>query len=244
MKVSTHRAIARAVAYAIGMNNGQMLDALLKGVSDPDVYPESELHLRASAGGNIRVVSRRVKHHSTANRNRIMKHLWAARKAYLAGRMVEAAYRLGWAMHYIQDMCVAAWNHSAHENELRRTPIPVDIIDRAACLTVLPSDIQRALQAIGTQQTAMRDASAVSAAAAAAVFSRAVPPRQLVEELNAAKGKHRLLSGAAAALVFAGLLSLTASPILALGLFAAAMVSYGMDGKYRGLKKELEWFRF
>jgi len=35
-----------------------------------------------------------------------MRHVWRARLSFLVGGVLNAAYRLGWALHYLQDMCV------------------------------------------------------------------------------------------------------------------------------------------
>jgi hypothetical protein len=222
-----------------------LLDSLLKGVVGPDLYPEEELKLRANRRGRAYLVKRRVRHHTVLNRRRIMQHLWKARRSWLEGKGVEAAYRLGWAMHYIQDMCVGGADHEASEAELRTLPIPLKLIDKAAAeMKPSPVLLESVVKRIGPSRgdSAITTASAASAIAAAAVFGPLNPPEDLEREVAGKRGQHVLSTVTAVVSVLTGLAAIQLAPTVSLLFFAAAACCYALDGDYRRLRKELKWF--
>lgn len=245
MRLSTHKAITRAVAYAVGVRSGPLLDALLRGVEEPDRNPEEELQARVSRRGNVYFTTRRVRHHTIGNRGRTMKRLWKARKCWLKGKPIEAAFHLGYALHYIQDTCVSAGNHEADEAQMRSIPVPVQAIDAAAAaVKPSPSFLEQTLRRIAPSppQLAVENASVASAFAAAAVFAPEEPPSALVEAVEAKRPKHRLLTLSAAVSALAGIALAFTSIAASIPALAAALILYAMDGNYRKLQTERKWF--
>jgi len=245
MRASTHRAITAAVARALGVG-GRALEAMLKGSVDPDIYPEEEVKARVGRGGRVYFVRRRVRHHTAHNKPRIMRLIWRSRKMLLKGRLSEAAYLLGYALHYVQDAYIPSWNHAGLESTLKTIPIPIPEI-RGAIMEALcsPSYVEGELKRIRPMsgEAALIEAARTSASIAAAVLGPTDPPQRLLEEERAERGPHllrMLLAAASAALTITSLLS--PSP-LTLILIASSITFYIMDGKYRKIKKELKWFR-
>jgi len=111
VRAQTHRKIARAVARILGVGDGPLLEAPVSGSVAPDACPERELAVKVARGGKLRFYMRNVRHHATANRGRIMRLIWEARRSWLRGDAVKAAYELGWALHYVQDMCMSPIGH-------------------------------------------------------------------------------------------------------------------------------------
>lgn len=245
MRLSTHKAITRAVACAVGVRGGPLLEAMLRGVEEPDRNPEEEIQARVSRRGNVYLTARRVRHHTAGNRGRIMKRLWKARRCWLKGRPAEAAFHLGYALHYIQDACVSADSHGEDEARMQGMPVPLQAIDAAAAAAKpSPSFLEQALSRIGPSQPriALENASVASALAAAAVLAPPDPPSALVEAAEAGKPRHRLLVTLALSSALAGFAAASASIAASMLAFAAALAFYAMDGEYRKLRKELKWF--
>lgn len=144
---------------------------MLDGVEEPDRSPEAELQAKVSRRGNVYLVVNRVRHHGV-NRNRIMRRLWHARRLWLDGKQFEAAWQLGYALHYIQDACIGGLNHASDEAEIRRIPIPVHVIEANARPPFI-SSLERAVAGLrpANPLKALENASAVSAMATVAVFA-------------------------------------------------------------------------
>lgn len=245
MRLATHRAITRAVACAVGVSGGPVQEALLRGVEEPDRNPEEELRAKVSRRGNIYFVARRVRHHTVGNRGRIMRRLWKARKCLLKRRPAEAAFHLGYALHYIQDMCVGAGSHEADEAHLRSIPVPVEAIGAAVrAAKASPGFLEQVLSELrpSPPRLAIENASVASALAVAAVFSPERPPQNLVEAAEAEKPRHRMLVLLTAASALAGLASAPTAPPASAAAFAAAALFHIMDREYGRLRKELKWF--
>lgn len=245
MKASTHKAITAAVARALGVG-GQALEAMLKGSVDPDVYPEEEVEARVGRRGKIYFVRRRIRHHTTQNRSKIMNVLWRSRRLFLKGRMIEAAYLLGYALHYAQDMFIPAWNHAGSELALKSTPIPIwevkEAVREAACS---PSYVERILMRVRPIDgaVALTEAARASAMIAAAVLGPTEPPKELLEAMRAEKRSHIVkvaIASSSAALIVP---SFMLFPLIAPLFLITAVVSYLLDWKYRRIKKELKWFK-
>lgn len=246
MRISTHRAITRAVAYALSIRGGPMLEAMLRGVEGPDRDPEREVEVRVGRRGGIYLTTRRVRHHTTENRHRIMGILWRSRRMLLEGRPIEAAYLLGRALHYAQDMFVPPWDHAGTEAASKLAPIPAWEVEEAAREALCsPSYIEYVLAHARPVDgpAALSEAAKASARIAAAVLGPADPPEELLEAERAERRSHlakMLAAAASAALIIPSLILLPpAAPLL----LAAAAASYAMDGRYRSIKKELKWFR-
>lgn len=237
MRINTHRAIAKAAACAVGLRGGPVLEALLKGVADPDYYPEEEIHRIARRRGRVYLVKRRVRHHTRENFGRIMRYIWRARRLWLEGRFIEAAYALGWAMHYTHDMCIHPLAHNS-ESKMRGIEVPLNLVTAAAASAECsPSFLERILFELRPStllEDAVADAAAVSASMLAATFGPANPPENLIEELRRRKSRHVAFILAVAA--SAGPL-LVVLPIASLVLFIAAVAFYAADGKRKLLKK-------
>jgi len=245
MRASTHRAITAAVARALGVG-GRALEAMLKGSVDPDIYPEEEVKARVGRGGRVYFVRRRVRHHTAHNKPRIMRLIWRSRKMLLKGRLNEAAYLLGYALHYVQDAYIPSWNHAGLESTLKTIPIPIPEI-RGAIMEALcsPSYVEGELKRIRPMsgEAALIEAARTSASIAAAVLGPTDPPQRLLEEERAERGKHlfrMLLAILSAALTIPSLLAPSPATLI---LPISALIFYIADGKYRRIKKELKWFR-
>lgn len=81
-------------------------DRVMGANVDLDRSSEYESELTVTEMGDLKIVRRRVAHHTCGER-RILRKLDAARRDVLRGRLTrEGAQRLGEALHYIQDRCV------------------------------------------------------------------------------------------------------------------------------------------
>jgi len=60
VKLRTHKALTKAAAYSVGIRGGPLLEALLRGVEEPDANPEEELRMKVSRRGNVYFVKRRA----------------------------------------------------------------------------------------------------------------------------------------------------------------------------------------
>ena len=246
MRAQTHRKIARAVACVLGIGDGPLLEALVSGSVAPDACPERELAVRVTRGGRVRLYSRNVRHHTTANRGRIMRFIWDARRSWLRGDAVKAAYNLGWALHYVQDMCVSPVGHWESEVEAAGAPVPLGLMRAAAARArPSPSYVESVLLALGPLKgaSALTNASVASACIAAAVLGPSEPPIGLVEEEEGLRGRHVKCVSAAALLALLGAAAIAAFPPASIAFFAGALASYCLDGKYRRVRRELKWFR-
>jgi hypothetical protein len=247
LRVGTHRAMTRAAAHAAGLRDGPVLDAMLSGVASPDMRPEEEVQARVSRSGRVYFVRRRVRHHTVRNKGRMMRAFWRARKLWLRGKSVEAAYWLGYGLHYLQDSYVTARNHLREENEAWSAPIPLSLISSAAKSSKpSPSFIKRVVASaapMGSGRAALESASVATALIIPAVLADAAPPSTLVEEYREMRGMHVVKTALSAAFAAAAALALPAFPPLSLILAGAAIAAYVSDGKYRAVKGELNWFR-
>jgi len=247
LRVGTHRAITRAAAYATGLRGGPVLEAMLSGVAFPDIHPEEEVQARVSRSGRVYFVRRRIRHHTARNKGRVMRAFLKARKLWLRGKGVEAAYWLGYGLHYLQDSYVNPRNHLRDENEAWGTPLPLNLIANAAkSSNPSPSFVKQVIATaapMGSGRLALENASVATALIIPAVLADAAPPSTLVEECREMRGMHIVKTALSAAFATAALLALPAFPLLSPILAGAAIAAYVSDGKYREVRGELNWFR-
>ncbi|MEM4143972.1 MAG: hypothetical protein QW445_07545 [Candidatus Bathyarchaeia archaeon] len=246
MKIATHKAFVYAAARVAGVDD-YLTEYILRGVVAPDVYPEEELTARLSRSGNIYFTRRRVRHHTIMNRARIMKLIWRARKLYLKGKREEAAYWLGFALHYVHDMCISKDAHATVEAAMRQTPIPTQTIrDAVERAPRSPSFLHEIIDNLGPAavNTAMANAAVATGSIVAAVFTDKEAPAIIEAEYKQKRPAHfiRLLIGAAAALT--GIMAaLNMQPVIAAASAITLAAAYIADAGYRQTKTEINWYK-
>ena len=247
MKWKSHLEIANAVAERLDLPK-EMSEVLRQGSIQPDREGDKVI----TRDGRMLLRRRRVRHHRASKRF-IKGLLWKARTAYLEGREEDAMWCLGRALHYVQDMSVAAgpfhWFHDAREAEigLRRVPPnAVRIGEEAAVSSPLFIDLcLRSLSCKKGSFSAMNQASMISTALAFAVLLDPHPSRDLAVQVKLSERRHRLVFvplaiGAASVLASVGIW--LGQPVLVASSIPTAIVILSLDSKRRMLRREKEWF--
>jgi len=237
VKAKTHIAIAGAVARALRLDKA-LADALKDGVTAPDRHPERFLNFR-------------VKHHSP-NFPVIMSRLWRARCLWLKGRRVKAAYELGWALHYVQDRCVGRmfWEdaaaHSAVEAEVARFKVPEDLAKEASeAGTCSLGFVEWTVSSLEAKRgyEALEEAVVASKLVSKAVLGPVEPPAELVQAFRKCVRRHYARLLLELGFLAFGFALILLNPLYTLPFFTVAFTAYLTDGRYRRLKREMEWFK-
>jgi len=166
-------------------------DRVMGANVDLDRSSEYESELTVTEMGDLKIVRRRVAHHTCGER-RILRKLDAARRDVLRGRLTrEGAQRLGEALHYIQDRCVPSPKfdrrlHDLVEREAARAHGAL----HAAALYSAPRPVGRGeLKRLLRQQGRKRGESGAEALRCAAIYTFAAlyavlaNPRKAPEDL-------------------------------------------------------------
>ena len=249
MRWRTHKAIAKAIAWEAGLR-GETIRSLLNGIVDPDKYPEKTVKVKVGRKGRIYTRTVPMSHHNPSI-EAVMKHVWRARLYFLAGDILNAAYRLGWALHYIQDRCVGkgllGLKHEAVENDAANVQVKrEDVLHGFSEAESSPRFVKAvlySLRATTDPVDAVREATTASSAVFAAIFGSRTPPKELMRKYGEEKKKH-------AKIIAGEILSILCMlPLLAMGHLPLLLVPavtciilYFMDGRYRMLRDEARWF--
>ena len=249
MRWRTHKAIAKAIAREARLK-GEILRSLLNGIVDPDKYPEKVVRVKVGRRGRVYTRTVPMSHHNQSI-DAVMKHVWRARISFLAGDFLNAAYRLGWALHYIQDRCVGkgifGLKHESVEDGAVNVQVKREDVLRgfsgAESSPRFVKAVLYGLRATTNPVDAVREATLASSAVFAAVFSSRKPPEGLIEEYQKEERRHvKIMAGEGlSALCMLVLFALGHLPLLLVPA-AACMILYFMDGRYRMLRDEARWF--
>ena len=249
MRWRTHKAIAKAIAWEAGLR-GEILRCLLNGIVDPDKYPEKTVKVKVGRKGRIYTRTVPMSHHNPSI-DAVMKHVWRARISFLAGDFLNAAYWIGWALHYIQDRCVGkgifGLKHESVENGAANVQVErEDVLHGFSEAESSPRFVKAVLyglRATTNPVDAVREATLASSAVFAAVFSSRTPPKELMRKYGEEKKKHaKIIAGEILSILcMLPLLALGHLPLLLVPA-VACMILYLMDGEYRTLRDEARWF--
>jgi hypothetical protein len=247
MKWKNHLAIARAIARSMRLPD-DLEQILCEGSIEPDRHPDWEYRGRMEGGNG----SRRMPHHDPDPRV-IVGLVWKARQAHLQGDDENAVWRLGKALHYVQDASVATgflgWRHEEREEEIGECRPPFQaVMEGLLDSRPSPSFVQGCIDAIRPKEqaeAAMYQACVYSAAIAEAVLGPITPERVFAERLSHSRSRHlRLIvpmSMAVGAAFILGALVLS-SVLVALPAVPAAYLVQRLDLDYYFLRNEARWY--
>ena len=242
MKWKDHVRIAKLVAKTFRLP----VQPFTEGAVAPDKFKEKEVYFTAS--GRIRV---KTKPHHIKNVKKIMRELKTARKLYLDGRITELSYRLGIALHYIQDACTGkgflGLFHGSVENGISTLEIPGEAIQAGLKdYQPHPFKLRKALKTLKSSNNPNKilwNATYYSFLAAKSVLELGDKDSAIkeAEKLNR-KMKKSLLAVLPVNLAMLFTVFLTAS-VEAFTAFLVTLILYAIPLHFRSKKRELkEWF--
>ncbi len=246
MKWSSHVEISSSIARALEMP-ADLGELFVEASVDPDRNP---LHAARARRGEVR--RPRVRHHDPPPAE-LMRLLWKARYAYLDGRPEDAVWRLGRALHYVQDAHVRTGpmfsNHDRAEADIARMPVDPEVVMfglRSA--VVSPHFVRSCLgkaRPVADPRGSLDGATMLSASIAAATLGARAPSPTLLSKWRREGVRHRYLvlplafgvPVALAAVAFLG-----GEPhfsVLAIPFF---LVPLAADSRYYFDRDEAGWF--
>ncbi len=245
MKWRSHAQITGLVADAL-----ELPDDLAELMIEASIYPDRHaLKTVKKERGRHRV--RRVRHHR-ASRAEVMRLLWRARRSYLIGEDEDAVWRLGRALHYIQDAHVHIGPFYSHHDQFEK-----EISFLAPCNSSIREGVERSIASphfvrgcvdasvqMGDPQKALDHAALMSASIAGAVLGEAVDSPSLARRWRTTRLRHSIIVVPAAI----GVLGLTAfwarannAPhLLAVGVPISAAIVLA-DRSYAHCSDEAKW---
>ncbi|HXZ23228.1 MAG TPA: hypothetical protein VEH08_00695 [Methanomassiliicoccales archaeon] len=245
MKWRSHQQITSLVAEALELPE-DLAELMVEASVDPDRNPLKKVK---KEHGTHKV--RRVRHHHQS-RPEVMRLLWRARRSYLRGEEADAVWRLGRALHYVQDAHVRIGAfYSEHDHFEKQISLLTPSISsvRHGLESAIPSPgfVKGCLDASSPRrdpQDALEHAALVSASIAGAVLGETSDPRALERRLRATRLRHNFIVLPAAVVALAsigGMGLLVGAPyLIAVGVAVAAIIVLA-DRSYAFVSLEAEW---
>jgi len=243
MKWQTHKSLGVTIADKLGLT-GRIRNAFLEGLIAPDFYPEVSTMLFLS-GSRIKIKKIIVPHHRP-NPQKILAFVFQARKLWLEGSHKEAAYWLGWGLHFLQDAFISKKYHANIEKKLLYYEIPEDALlkalnDSFSVRTVI--NLVKFARPMENAEEILWAACYFSTFIARGVFMSAKPPKNLLERFYLAKRKFIKKLLFAGGLAVCGGVLLFLFPWLSSLPFLLAFLSAPFSSKFFDLRREINWFR-
>jgi hypothetical protein len=245
MKWRSHAQITGLVAEALDLPE-DLAELMVEASVDPDTHA---LKTVRREHGRHRV--KRMRHHHPS-RSELMRLLWRARRAYLAGEDEDSVWRLGRALHYVQDAHVQTGlfysRHDVFEREASLlTPSSSFVAEGLEASIPSPRFVKTCLGAcvpMPDPRDALDHATLMSAAVAGAVLRENEDPRHLERLHRTAQLRHWFLvvPAAFAALALVAVYAFdSGSPyMVVLGPLSAAAIVLA-DRRYASDRDEARW---